>query len=49
MIYGEIVKREDSKFYPAVFKVIEIKYTMITVQVNNSTIYTHHFSFFQKD
>ena len=45
---GEIVKKEDSKFYPTVFKVVKIKYTMITMQSDNGKIYTRHISFFKK-
>ena len=46
--WGGSSKKEDSKLYPTVFKVIEIKLTIITVQTNNGKIYTCHISFFKK-
>ena len=44
---GGIIEKEDSKFYPTLFKVIEIKYTAETVEGDNDKTYTCHIAFFQ--
>ena len=49
-----VIKNEDSKLYPTLFKFLEIKYTIATVKSDNGknytgyiTNYTRHIAFFK--
>ena len=41
-------KRKDYKLCLTLFKVIEIKYVIVTVKSDDSNTYTHHITFYKK-
>ena len=45
---GGIIKKDDYKFYPTLFKFLKIKYTIITAKSDNRQTYNDHIIFFKK-
>ena len=40
-----VIKKEDSKFHPTLFKVIEMKYSEVAVKSDSGKTYTRHIFF----
>ena len=45
---GEIIKKDDYKFYSILFKFLKITYTMVTAKSDNSKTYTGQIIFIEK-